>query len=240
MKSCNRVLAVFYLLLQAGVTYADFPSPKAKEHKDEKNQWGANLIFVTDYISRGLTQTERSPALQADLIYNLPYNFHLNFFASNVHFSESSTRIELDTGIGYTLPLNNDNELNLIYLRYTYPKDRSFNYNELCFTATSGPLSLQGAYSLNMNNSHHRGLYLAAIAAHEFSTSTFFGFSGVQSKLTIGHYWLPKQAGQSFTQLEGGFEKDINPMTYALVFSTTYPKQEQQHIIISAQYHFAG
>ncbi|MET0155885.1 MAG: TorF family putative porin [Rickettsiales bacterium] len=84
-----------------------------------------NIALATDYAFRGLSQTDRNPALQGGVNYNAPIRDDLNFYAglwgSNVNFNDGDeTDLETDYFAGATYK-NGDYSFDLSGIYYAYP-----------------------------------------------------------------------------------------------------------------------
>ena len=91
----------------------------------------ANIGVTSNYIWRGLTQTDNKPAIQGGVDYAHESGFYLGTWASNVDFDSASTELDLYAGfageagvIGYDVGV----------IRYIYPgtdDDDDFDFTEL-------------------------------------------------------------------------------------------------------------
>ena len=79
-----------------------------------------NVALTTDYRFRGISQTDRDPAIQGGFDYAHDSGFYLGAWASNVAFGGSS---EMDFYGGYAMDLSEDVNLDIGYLYYAYPAD---------------------------------------------------------------------------------------------------------------------
>lgn len=61
-----------------------------------------NVSLTTDYISRGISQTNHQPAIQGGLDWTHSQGFYLGAWGSSLHLPESpGTALEVDAGGGY-------------------------------------------------------------------------------------------------------------------------------------------
>ena len=98
---------------------------------EEKSDLGisANMAMTSNYVWRGMTQSDDSPAIQGgfDLDYKGAY---VGVWGSNVRFEGSDANMEFDAYAGYT------NEIfgvsyDFGYLQYAYPNDsKASNFGE--------------------------------------------------------------------------------------------------------------
>jgi uncharacterized protein (TIGR02001 family) len=94
----------------------------AAQADDKKLTLSATTVFTTDYIFRGLSQTNEGPAVQPeiDLYYGI---FYAYIWGSNVNFGPNGQNIadiEIDYGVGIT-PKSNNITFNIAGLYYAYP-----------------------------------------------------------------------------------------------------------------------
>jgi uncharacterized protein (TIGR02001 family) len=99
-----------------------------------KDRFSGTATLTSDYVFRGLSQTNEDPAVQASFDYNHPTGVFLGAWASNVDDAVSDGNIEIDLYAGYRHQLfqNLSYELSAIY--YWYPggeRDPDLNYWEL-------------------------------------------------------------------------------------------------------------
>jgi uncharacterized protein (TIGR02001 family) len=132
-------------LAAAAATVALAGSASAQELKASYN-----LGITSDYVFRGVSQTQEDPALQGgvDLSYGVAY---AGVWASNVDFGASDPTTEIDFYAGVK-PTVGDTSLDFGVLYYGYTKDKgltpgSYSYVELKAAAsrTFGPATLGAA-----------------------------------------------------------------------------------------------
>jgi uncharacterized protein (TIGR02001 family) len=80
-----------------------------------------NVTLATDYRFRGISQLDRSPAIQGGLDLEWENGFYLGAWASNVSFSGGA--IELDWYGGYAGSINESLDFDIGVLYYGYPED---------------------------------------------------------------------------------------------------------------------
>lgn len=82
-----------------------------------------NVAIATDYRFRGISQTDRSPAIQGGFDLALDNGLYVGTWASNVTFSGAA--IEMDYYAGWSTDINDDTSLDVGVLWYNYPEDDS-------------------------------------------------------------------------------------------------------------------
>lgn len=97
------------------------------------------ISFLTDYYSRGYSQTEGDPAVQGFLRFDHDSGLYAQLFAANQELGIGSS-IELDYYLGYDYQVNDRFALNVQYADINYPgADKSLpdpNYEEYSLGAT--------------------------------------------------------------------------------------------------------
>lgn len=116
------------------------PAPAAAAEATPALTW--NLSLTSDYVFRGVSQTNRKPALQAGLNYAFgDSGFYAGLWGSNVDFNNSDgPNIELDTFVGWGKDVSPDWNVDLSIVHYGYFGDSngygSIAYNEFIGKAT--------------------------------------------------------------------------------------------------------
>ena len=122
----------FKKLVMSGVSAAVLAS-SAVANVANAGEIEANVALSTDYIFRGISQTDNDPAISGGFDYSFDSGFYLGIWASNVEFGDATT--EIDVYGGYAVELSEGVELDLGYIYFVYPGDSgSLNYSE--FTAS--------------------------------------------------------------------------------------------------------
>lgn len=86
---------------------------------------------VTDYRSRGQSQTLNDPALQAGATLSHSSGLYAGIWTSNVDFgSNLKTRQEIDYYAGYYWQVTDDVGLDVGYAKYAYEREGQLNYGE--------------------------------------------------------------------------------------------------------------
>ena len=100
----------------------------------------ANVSFTTDYIWRGMTQSD-GPAVQGGFDYEADSGFYAGFWGSNVNFNNGNGQ-ELDYYAGYGFSLG-DVGVDVGYITYDYPdSDPDLKFEEIYLGFSIGDLGL--------------------------------------------------------------------------------------------------
>ena len=107
----------------------------APVHADELHGY---LTFVSDYVFRGVSQSNEDPTVQAGLDYLNPTGVFAGLFAAHTDFPANafgSDRgpVELDAYVGYSRAAGREWSWDIAALRYDYTDSTGFDYsyNEL-------------------------------------------------------------------------------------------------------------
>lgn len=107
----KRIIAV---ALSAACVLATMPSVRADDaddkalipEKDFPGKWSANVALTSEYIFRGISQTDDTPAVQGGFDWNLeklgslPFGVYAGFWGSNVNFHTDNS-LETDWYAGF-------------------------------------------------------------------------------------------------------------------------------------------
>ncbi len=136
-KSLYSVLAVATGLLLSGSAFAAI---------------SGNIGATSNYLWRGVTQTNDAVAVQGGLDYNHDSGFYAGTWASNVDFGDD-TSYELDFYAGYAGNITEDLSYDLGYLYYAYPDaDGSIDFGELHGAVTWKWFELSYSHAINAGN----------------------------------------------------------------------------------------
>ena len=109
---------------------------QAQDEDDSGFNW--NAAATSEYMFRGISQTDDHPAIQAGAGYSFSNGIYLGAWASNVDFGED-TDAEVDTFVGWNGDVTDTVNLDVQLVRYNYvgePDGVDYAYNELIGKAT--------------------------------------------------------------------------------------------------------
>ena len=163
----------------------------------------ANVTLASDYVFRGVSQTDNQMAIQGGFDWGHGSGFYVGTWASNVdsQFFGGATdpQIELDLYAGFANEFSNGLGYDLGYLRYQYPGGGDFNTNELygvlSYMGFSG--SVNYSNELNFVGSEESGWYWKAAYDHSFPYE--IGFSAHIGYSTGGAFDDDDVLGGSYT-----------------------------------------
>jgi uncharacterized protein (TIGR02001 family) len=170
------------------------------EATDLKN-FSATATFGTDYVFRGVSQTDNKPTVQGSFDYKHPIGLYVGIWGSNVDDYVSKGNIELDFYGGYGVELFPSLNLDLSAIYYYYPgggsdpeKDYFEGHLGLDYTFKDFPLSpkLSGGYNYSPDffgedgDAHYFSGRLDLSLPYEFTLYGLIGYQWVEGDKSTG------------------------------------------------------
>lgn len=188
----------------------------AQAQEDDGSGFNWNAAATSEYMFRGISQTDDHPAIQAGAGYSFSNGFYVGAWASNVDFGES-TDAEIDTFVGWNGDLNDNFNLDVQLVRYNYvgePDGVDYAYNELI-----GKVSFAENYSATLGYTND---FLNT------DTDSFYGAVG--GSWAVGNE-VNLTAGLGYTTVQGpedgyldysvGVNRDFGPVNIGLGYIGT-------------------
>ena len=184
-------------------------------------EWSANVALTTDYVWRGYSQSDESPAIQGGIDYSHESGFYLGTWASSVDFDETianSADMEWDLygGFGGELGGGLGYDVGLIY--YGYPDADAVEgwlegYLNLSY-AVNDTVGLNGgiAYSSDVYGMNEDGVYVSA--GLDFALANDVGLS-----VSVGRYNFDNWTDD--TDWKVGVTKNIGGFDFELAYTDT-------------------
>ncbi|WP_298190934.1 TorF family putative porin [uncultured Pseudomonas sp.] len=132
-------------------------SPAVAVELNDQLDLSLNVTALSDYRSRGQSQTLGDPALQASATLAHSNGLYLGAWTSNVDFGfDYKARQEVDYYAGYYWQMSADVSLDMGYVHYSYPRQSNFNFAETygILSAYGVSLGLQYADDFTDNQSY--------------------------------------------------------------------------------------
>ena len=152
----------------------------AQESEEAASPFSFNATVTTDYVFRGVSQTENGPAFQAEASYSPPFGLYVAVWGSNVDFGDGGPDFEVDYTLGWSRDLSDSWNLDLGVNRYTYEGASSgygdIDYNEYLAKVTwTGPVTVSGllGYADDYSNSGAEQTYTGLEASYDIGESGF-------------------------------------------------------------------
>lgn len=106
----------------------------------------ANVTVATDYLFRGISQTDERPAIQGGFDYAHDSGIYVGTWASNVNFG-TQTSTEMDYYIGFANETDGGFGYDLSVIFFDYPGDGKFDYIEYALGFSYGGFGFGLVYS---------------------------------------------------------------------------------------------
>lgn len=138
----------------------------------------ANVGLTTDYLFRGISQTNNAPAIQGGFDYDDPSGFYVGTWESNIAFAGT---LESDWYFGYKGNATKDLGYSVGYIYYYYPKQSTMSPGpNVSFGEVNAGLSYKGlsagvSYSNNFSLDTGKALYYNV--GYDFSLPNDIGLS---------------------------------------------------------------
>ncbi len=164
MHTTARYAGLAGLLLAAGSAHAQGPHTFS---------WTAAL--TSDYAFRGVSQTGEDPAFQASFDYTHESGFYAGIWGSGVDFGPRTPNVEIDTYIGFTLPIAEALQGDVQLIRYNYlgGNESAFEYSELIGKLTwNETITGTIGWSNDVFNSGETGIYYGISATYGWESGT--------------------------------------------------------------------
>jgi uncharacterized protein (TIGR02001 family) len=145
-------------LLAATTLLATSSAAMAWESGDHSTS--ASVALSSDYMWRGVTQTDNEPSISGSFDYAHASGFYAGTWASNVDFGDSvSTEIDIYAGFGNDIG-DTGFSYDVSVLRYIYPDSKpDYSWNEYAASVGYSFFSFGIAYSDDVYGTDEDGIY---------------------------------------------------------------------------------
>jgi uncharacterized protein (TIGR02001 family) len=226
MKKFVYLLAVSGLLTGTGVAMAD-DSPLS-----------GNFGLATDYLFRGISQTQHKPEVSGGFDYTHPSGLYIGTWFSNQDWVEqgykNNSSLEWDIYGGYRGSLPADLGYDVGLIEYYYPGNKisgvkSPDTTEVYASLSWKFLTLKDSYTVSenfigwydyANNKKSRGSNYIELNA-DYDLGNGWGVLG-----HIGHQKVKNVSDANYTDWKVGVSKDIGYGTVTLAYSDTNARKE--------------
>lgn len=174
----------------------------AQAQEDDGSSFNWNAAATSEYMFRGISQTDDHPAIQAGAGYSWSNGLYIGTWASNVDFGDD-TDVEVDTFVGWHGDLRDSVNLDVQLVRYNYvgePDGVDYAYNELI-----GKLTFDENYSVTLGytndylNSDTDSIYTAVGGSWEVgkgvSLTAGLGYTTVDNDISTEDGYLDYSIG---------------------------------------------
>src|SRR5712692_5355976 len=187
-----------------------------------------NVGIVSDYVFRGVSQTDNKLAIQGGADYNHETGLYAGAWATNVDIPGSDAKARVDLYGGYTMKLSSGWGFDAGLIAYSFVRGTHNNFWEIYAGVGLGPVSAKIFHDPDNNNSYLQGAWNADIG------------SGIKVSLGAGHSFLSHE--RDYTDVMMGVSKNFAGLDLGLTFtdSTQKPRSDLNRSILalSAKYVF--
>jgi uncharacterized protein (TIGR02001 family) len=191
-------------LAAAGIM-ACTPLAHAVDMESIGEMFSANVALTSDYVWRGVSQSDESGAIQGGIDLNIPIGLYAGIWGSNVNFDDpkgKTATVEFDYYGGYSHTFDMGLGFDVGLINYTYPRTNGLNWVEyyLKLSYGIGGFNVGGSvnYSNNVFDTDEDGTYWEANAGYtlgeEAGIANGLSFSG-----GVGYYDIDKADPDSYT-----------------------------------------
>ncbi|AFJ03068.1 hypothetical protein, proteobacterial [Methylophaga frappieri] len=200
-------------LCLAASTMTIATTANAWESEDGNHSTSASVALSSEYIWRGISQTDGDPAISGSFDYAHSSGFYAGVWGSNVDYGDDASA-EFDAYLGFAGEFGDSGVgYDIGALRYMFPGE-DYNFNEVYGSLSYSIFSVGIAYSGDTLGSDEDGYYYYADAGYELPFGlNLYGGVGVYDadENTFGpedsytHYWV-------------GVSKDLAGFTFDLSY----------------------
>ncbi|CAK0768658.1 conserved exported hypothetical protein [Gammaproteobacteria bacterium] len=205
-----------------------------------------NMALTSDYIFRGISQSQEKPAIQGGLTYTHASGLRVGFWGSNINFKSKdnpsapndNASFELDLTTGYGARINNSLSWDLGFNYYSYPGSNvtdpgKYNFWEvlptLVYELGSAKITGQFTYSPNFFSVAKRATYcmlgLDMPLPSDFALNAHIGEqwlkvdqeSGISQTFVAGGSYIPK----NYSEWKVGISRQISGLSLELAYFDT-------------------
>lgn len=126
IEGMRRKLRIMGMAVLVGITAAGLSFGQEKQEESgilALKNFSATASITSDYVFRGLSQTDEDPAVQASFDYKHPVGFYAGVWGSSVDEAISEGNAELDLYAGFKKELLENLTYDLSVIYYWYPGD---------------------------------------------------------------------------------------------------------------------
>ncbi len=133
-----------------------------------------NIGVASNYIWRGVTQTNDGASVSGGLDYSTDAGFYVGTWTSNVDFGGGDVGYELDLYGGYGMELGGVS-IDLGYIYFAYPSQDDSDFSEVYANFGFGAFNAGVAYQVDADSTDENYLYLSLGA--DFDLGNDYGVS---------------------------------------------------------------
>ncbi|WP_246814525.1 TorF family putative porin [Ferrimonas balearica] len=195
-------------------------------------EFSGNVGATSDYLWRGLSQTDGKPAVSGGLDMYTDAGFYAGTWASNIDFGDDAT-YEIDFYAGYYGEIG-DFFYDVGYNYYAYPNGEDLDFGEVYGSVGWNWLGLNVFYATNESASedyYKDSFYVEGTAAFDLSDSLSLGFA-------IGHQSFDIDDEDDYITYNVSLTKSTDLGDVAFMVSDTDLDDDDPIVLVSWTYEF--
>ena len=204
----------------AEVVQDEAPADEAEAAEEESPNLTWNLAVTSDYVFRGITQTNYKPALQAGIDFNFgDSGWYVGGWASNVDFNDpDGPDLEFDAYVGWSHDFSDQWNLDLSAVHYAYAGQRnaygSIDYAEVIGALTwNETLTFSVGYAPDYSNLDYTSTWVGLAGSWEIGNDFSINAG-------VGHSQFSDDNG-NYTDWNLGVSRQFGPVNAALNYYDT-------------------
>ncbi len=178
-----------------------------------ENTFSGNVALTTDYVWRGISQTDEDPAIQGGFDWEHSSGFSAGVWASNVDF-DSDASMELDLYASFSKEFNGV-ALSVGFIHYDYPSESNLDFNEINFGIGYGAFSAMVSYTDEFGDGGEEAIY------YELGADFDLPVGGLALGLHAGYYDIDSSDGESYTDWKIALSKEAGGFNFELAYTDT-------------------
>jgi|WetSurMetagenome_2_1015567.scaffolds.fasta_scaffold16739_4 uncharacterized protein (TIGR02001 family) len=186
-----------------------------------------NMVVVSDYVWRGVSQTYKKPAIQGSFELAHPIGVYLGTFLSNVRFvpkgaPSDGASLEMDYYGGYRYEYSKGNTIDVGAYRYNYPGAvTAYNFTEVYVKGNYDFLTASYNYSNKFFNDAGKAHYFTVGASYPLPDNNIPVLKDVTLSANIGRSQFKDSSSSNYTDWSVGLSKDFAGLSFALTYTDT-------------------
>ena len=200
----------------------------------------AEIVLVSDYRYRGLSLSDKRPAIQLSITAEHDSGFYANLWGSTIKDPGEAISSEVDLAVGYAFDLSQSVSLDVSGIYFVYPGDSASNY----FEATAAATVTRNAVSASLGMSFvpdqkatrddhgrkHSNAYVFATAEYDVADTP----AKLKTGLGYEHGWFDETAGGGKWDWSLGGELELAPARLGLTYVGYGGRHQAGHGIVAS------
>jgi uncharacterized protein (TIGR02001 family) len=204
----------------------------------EESPLNANITLTSDYIFRGVTQTNDGAAIQGGFDYAHDSGVYAGVWASNVSAlnGDTSHSLEVDTYLGYGGSITEDVSYDVGFLRYGYPgnsassdSDTNELYASVSYRWISAKYSTSTTDLFGISDSKG-SVYMELNGSYDIEES------GVSVGVHYGNQTVANNSTEDYADYNLSVSKDFSGYSVGVMFSKTDITGDKSQSVVSVSH----